>query len=236
MRRYGFDNGEGTTFELGLRFLEFPAFEYGHEIINHIEIPGRAGTLTENTGTYTDTVITNTVEFYCSNTTEYEYKLSEIRKWLMDTKKLTYSDMEDRYFIVKKVEIEEESRLYNVFGNITVKFTCHPAVFLNDGDSTVTAASGVQLYNPYSVTCPVYYVSGEGVCTLAVNGKPITANVGQNLTIDTEMMVAYRSDGTMQNTSITGRYKDLYLLEGNNTLTFTSGFSVSVKPRWRILK
>lgn len=71
--------------------------------------------------------------------------------------------------------------------------------------------------------------------TLTVNGKKVTANVGQNLTIDTELMMAYREDGTIQNTALTGDYEELFLQPGDNTITFSSGFIVSIVPRWRIL-
>ena len=63
----------------------------------------------------------------------------------------------------------------------------------------------------------------------------MTANVGQNLTIDTDLMIAYRQDGTLQNTAITGDYEDLYLLPGENVINITSGFNLSVSPKWRTL-
>ena len=59
------------------------------------------------------------------------------------------------------------------------------------------------------------------------------ANVGQNITIDTERMIAYRTDGAMQNTAVSGDYEDLYLLEGANQIVITSGFGLKVIPNWR---
>lgn len=82
---------------------------------------------------------------------------------------------------------------------------------------------------------PVYKILGEGVCTLTVNGKTMTANVGQNLTIDTDRQLAYRSDGTLNNTAVTGNYEDLVLVEGDNKVTITDGFDLKVIPYWRYL-
>ena len=48
-------------------------------------------------------------------------------------------------------------------------------------------------------------------------------------------MIAYRTDGTMQNTSLTGDYEDLYLIEGENKVSITSGFVLKIIPNWRYL-
>ena len=91
------------------------------------------------------------------------------------------------------------------------------------------------LYNPYALSKPIYMITGEGMCTLTVNGKSVTANVGQNLTINTDLMLAYRKDGTMMNTAVTGDYEDLWLNSGENSITITSGFSLAIIPNWRCL-
>ena len=68
-----------------------------------------------------------------------------------------------------------------------------------------------------------------------MNGNVFTADVGQNVTIDTDRMIAYREDGELVNTSVTGDYEVLYLQHGKNTLSATSGFTVQVIPGWRRL-
>ena len=73
------------------------------------------------------------------------------------------------------------------------------------------------------------------MCTLEVNGKSMTANVGQNLTIDTDRMVAYREDGTLQNTAVTGDYEDLYIPQGDVQILVSAGFDLQVTPNWRCL-
>ena len=80
-----------------------------------------------------------------------------------------------------------------------------------------------------------YIISGEGRCTITVNGKNMTANIGQNLTIDTELMIAYRTDGTTANTAVKGDYEDLYLQPGENQIGITRGFSMEVIPNWRCI-
>ena len=90
-------------------------------------------------------------------------------------------------------------------------------------------------FNPYYISHPDYIITGEGVCVLTVNGKSMRANTGQNLTINTDLMIAYRLDGTMQNTAVTGDYQDMYLKEGDNQISVSSGFVLKVIPNWRSL-
>ena len=158
-----------------------------------------------------------------------------LTEWLKGTKTVSYSDMPDYFFKVKKVEIDDALRKYGIYGNLTAEFTCEPGIYLKSGEKAQTVVSGAKLKNPHSVCSPLYKISGEGVLTLTVNGKKVTANVGQNLTIDAELMMAYRQDGTIQNTALTGDYEELFLQPGDNTITFSSGFTVSIIPRWRIL-
>lgn len=232
MRKYGFDNEYGTTFSHGLRFLEFPQFDYGYEVIENKSIPGRVGTLTIHTGRYTDTVITNVLEFTSDTVELFETKLHEIKKWLLNTQKVSYSDKEDKLFLVKKVEFSNIKRKYGVFGNITVVFTCEPFAYLKSGEYEVEIGN---VFNPCAWTQPLYKITGEGVCALTVNGKSVTANVSGDLLIDTKLMLCYRSDGTSQNTVVSGDYEELFLQEGENVISITDGFECKVVPRWRCL-
>lgn len=89
-------------------------------------------------------------------------------------------------------------------------------------------------WNPYIECHPTYKIAAEGMCTLKINGKTMTANVGQNLTIDTDLMIAYREDGTLNNTKVSGNYEDMYLQPGNNKIEFYGG-NLKVIPNWRCL-
>ena len=115
----------------------------------------------------------------------------------------------------------------------TATFICHGCQYLVDG----AREQGVEdvRYNPYFIAHPIYKITGEGVCYLEVNGNTMKANVGQNLTIDTEGMIAYRADGTLANMKVSGNYEELYLLEGENEISITEGFDLKIIPNWRCL-
>lgn len=118
-------------------------------------------------------------------------------------------------------------------GNFTANFkTLDGLQYLVDGTREYDIKD--VLWNQYLTCHPTYKITAEGMCTLTVNGNTMTANVGQNLTIDTDRMIAYRSDGTLNNTQVKGNYEDMYLLNGENEISFSGG-ELKVIPNWRCL-
>lgn len=202
------------------------------EKIEYTEIAGREETLTYRQRFYEDVEI----EVECSfkeNQSDWNNKIREIRKWLRGGGKLSLSDAADSFWKVKEVETGEFERPLKRYGVFQATFICSPFEYLKEGEIERNAQE--ISYNPYEISHPVYKIEGEGYCTLTVNGKTMKANVGQNLTIDTERMLAYREDGTLQNTQVTGDYEDLYLQEGENEISVSSGFDLKIIPNWRCL-
>ena len=107
-------------------------------------------------------------------------------------------------------------------------FICEPYLFRRDGDISVTALT----FNPYDKCRPVYAITGNGACTLTVNGKSVSATIGQNLTIDTNRMLSFREDGTIMNTSLNGDYEDLWIPHGECSISVSSGYGLEVYPKW----
>ena len=232
MRKYGFSNGNGRSLDYGLKFLSFPVFSYGQEVVESTSIPGRVGTITKKTGQYTDTVISNSLEFEAEKISTFGRDAAAIREWLQSSTRLVYSDMEDKFFIVKKVEVGDVKRKYGIYGEIEVVFTCEPSTYFKDGQEEIDVGN---FYNLHSWSQPIYKLSGSGTCTLTVNGATMTANVTDNLIIDTERMIAYKADGTLANTAVKGDYEDLYLQPGENVVSVSSGFTCKIIPNWRCL-
>lgn len=200
--------------------------------VTETEIPGRDGVLVETDGCYG--TITIPVEFnYLVPPEKWMDAYRKAKRWLTGSGWLVMEDDQDYMYKVLYVKITDTERTSRRIGNFTAEFTCDPYAYLVSGQQEHSVTD--VLYNPYMLSHPVYKITGEGVCTLTVNGNTMSANVGQNITIDTELMIAYREDGTMQNTEVTGDYEKLYLQEGENTITVTSGFEVTVQPNWREL-
>lgn len=197
-----------------------------------IAIPGRDGALIVSEGTYKP--ITVTVEFnFWKKPDRWAYAFREAKRWIKGSGNLILGDDRDFFYKVLMAKISDTERTSLRIGTFTAEFLCDPYLYVKDGQREMSIAD--VLYNPYALSKPIYMITGEGMCTLTVNGKSVTANVGQNLTINTDLMLAYRQDGTMMNTAVTGDYEDLWLNSGENSITITSGFSLAIIPNWRCL-
>lgn len=193
-------------------------------------IAGKDGTLIEKKGKYDDIKIT--VRFNYKEIRENGEIYRNVKNSFLSRTdgKLKINTMSDYFYVVKRVEIETETKKMIRTGEFEVIFTCDPFTYLESG---LQEQNENNLYNSYYISHPIYKIAGEGVCNLTVNGKTMKANISGNLTINTDLMISYREDGTMQNTSVTGDYEELYLLPGDNTIELTNGFSLSVIPNWR---
>lgn len=163
-------------------------------------------------------------------------KYRKIKKWLSihdDNNRLSLSDDPAYFYLANKVELPDGfETVLRQSGLFKVVFTCEPAMYLSEG----LAARDLEttLYNPYDLSYPTYVVKGEGLLKLTINGITVTANIGQNLTINTKLGLCYREDGTLNNIALTGEYEDMLLKEGENHFAFNSGFDVQIIPNWQV--
>lgn len=214
-------------------FENYPIIQMGQRQYDSVVIPGR-GTLLSDTDTYSDTVITFTVDVNVMTSADARIKAYlDARRILVDLKTISFCDAPEYFYRIKSVSLGAVEQYSDIAGDFEVQLVCEPTAYLQAGTKQYDAAGVAD--NPYSVCHPVYTITGEGICTLTVNGKATKANVAQNLTIDTERMLAYRTDGTMQNAAVTGRYEDLYLQSGKNTVSATDGFTLKIIPNWGYL-
>ena len=214
----------------GVKVTQRPAVPSPRRRYNSTIVPGRAGSLIE-LDEYEDIEIPVKMNFVTSPEV-WGTQFRNVKKWLLGKSgRLVLSDDPGCFYRVKMVAINDTEREVREGGTFTAIFLCDPYTYMAEGreEQNMESAS----YNPYETSCPIYRIAGEGVCTLTVNGKSMTANVGQNITIDTGLMIAYREDGTIQNTEVKGDYEDLYLQEGENEIQITDGFALSIIPNWR---
>lgn len=223
-----------TSKDLKVEAIKRPSIPSPTRQYREKEVLGR-GKVYEDLGTYDDIQIPVDFNFFVHDPNDFNERFRQIKKWInnIKDKKLKFSDDLSFFYVVNKAEITSPTREIKRLGKFSVTFTCEPFVYLEDGQEARTLSSS--LNNNYEATQPIYKISGEGMLTLTVNGVSVTANVGQNLTIDTKLGLCFRTDGTINNTALTGKYKDLFLKEGNNTFTHTAGFTIKIIPNWRCL-
>lgn len=193
-----------------------------------VTIPGRDGTLHKDEKSNEDIPID--VEFNFISR-DYMRILRKIKMWLTGTGHLSFSYDEEFFYKVKKITFDTAEIKAGRLVNFTAHFTCEPYTYSEEGQYEVS--NPTSLYNEGYEACPIYKLYGEGICELTVNDKKMKANVGQNLIIDVERELAYREDGNVMNTSVSGYFSELKLKNGNNKISITQGFTLKVIPNWR---
>ncbi len=211
---------------------ERPAIPAAKKRGEEIVVPGRDGILFRDTGEYEPTEIAIAFN-YIGKEEDWARIWRRAQDWLGAMNcRLRFADDARCFFWITKVQLSEAERTSKRIGNFKATFLTRDGLYyLEDGLREYEIAD--VRWNPYGNAHPIYKITGEGVCALSVNGREMIANVGQNLTIDTERMMTYRTDGILQNTAVTGDYEWLYLKKGENKITITNGFRLKVIPNWR---
>lgn len=229
---YHFEFNEESSLSHGIYVEKRPDIPAAKEKVIYISIPGKAEKICRHTGEFEDVEIKIECSFK-EQPLKWIKKVCEIRQWLQGSGELSFSDDVDIFWKVKAVKINGVERELKKYGFFKVTLICSPFIYLKEGKKWKNMAAAMK--NPGTICHPIYKVEGEGMCTLSVNQKKISVNVGQNVVIDTERMITYKNDGTMQNTKIMGDYESLYLKHGDNPFQVTSGFRVTVMPNWRYI-
>lgn len=224
-------NGK-SSLDAGLRVEHRPVVPSSELVVTEFDIPDRDGVLHRTEGSVQDVEIPVEFAFVVDDEDLWLPKFREVTEWLYGTsdRRLIFSEEPDWFYQVFKVTITDTpERVCWLGGRFTATFTIRGYAYSVPGAEAQTS-----LFNKYDTSHPIYKLSGEANTVLTVNGNTMTVNVGQAVTIDTDLMLTYRSaDGVMQNTSVTGNYDDLWLKPGANTVSATNGVTVSVIPRWR---
>lgn len=224
-RRCDIEYNGDTGGHQGVLLYDYPAITFGKRNYEIYQVPGRNGEPVSADDYLSNASISCTFSVFHES---FMPKIRDIRMWLRRSGELTLSDSPDVFYEVLKVECGDIERELRTFGRFTVNFLVHPYEFRKDGKVPRNALD----YNPYDRCMPLYRITGEGTCALKVNGKMMTANVGQNLSIDSRRMIAYREDGEMMNTKVSGDYEGLWLPSGDCDISVTAGFGLSITPRW----
>lgn len=200
--------------------------------ITETQIPGRDGAMIENEGIYE--LLEIPIEFnFLGPENQWMPVFGRAKKWLSGGGWLILDDFQTNMYKVLYTRISDTERTSRKLGKFTAEFVCDPYSYLVEGQKEKGIADAA--YNEYAISHPIYKISGSGSCILTVNEKEMKATVNNNLTIDTDRMVAYNADGVNQSMMISGDYENLYLLPGGNSIEITKGFTATMIPNWREL-
>lgn len=220
--------------DIGLNVTKRPSKPSPKKEYEEVIIPGKDGQLYRDKG-YRDIEITIPFNFISKNPGMWDKDFRKVKAWLLKItdKKLIFSDDIEVFYKVKKISIETPERILKKIGKFNVVFTCDPYTYIANGADLIELNNTI--FNYYLDSKPIYYIEGEGLLNITVNGKTVNVNVGQNITIDTELGLCFRSDGTINNIALEGKYEDLLLKEGENTFMYNTGFNINISTNWRCL-
>lgn len=207
---------------------DYPVVTSANSEYKEISIPGRIGSVIIPIQSTKNIRITCTFAILNKRLLP---NVRQLKEWLDGQGELYLTEEMNVYYDVLFVEHGDVERELRSFGRFTVTFICYPYGFDETGKQPHSIIDNT-LYNSYAECLPEYIINGEGTCKLSVNGNEMTANIGQNLIINTRLMIPYRKDGILKNTSISGNYKDMKLNSGTNKISITEGFDLKIIPHW----
>ena len=207
------------------------------ERIKHVEIPGRAGDLTETEGE-------NIFNSYIQTLTisvKGGYNVRNIYKWLRGTGYVTFSGEPDRKQaarVIGAITLNKISRNLDHWAG-EVQFYCQPFKQLLREEKVTITSSGSTVRNNGDVTCrPMWKVTPSGSsAVVAAGGKTITVTgltSGTVIWIDSDTMEVWNADkSALLTVNSSGDFP--VLAAGNNTVTGSGWSSIEIEKRERYL-
>lgn len=207
------------------------------ERVQHVEIPGRSGDLTELEGENIYNSYIQTVSFSVRG----GYRVREVYKWLRGAGYVTFSGEPDRKQearIIGAVTLNKVSRnLDNWAGD--VQFYCQPLKQLLTDSPVQITSSGSAVQNTGDVESrPRIKATASGTSmVITAGGKSlaiINLTSGQDYYIDSEIMEVYNSDRSALLTKDSlGDFPTLQ--PGSNTITGSGWSKLVIERRERFL-
>ncbi|KOC33902.1 distal tail protein Dit [Clostridium botulinum] len=227
---YGFEFNNKYSKDLGIYVGKRPPIPKAEKVINHIEVPGKSGTLTEDTGAYKNIELT----FECTiKDTDVEEKIILLNNWLDGSGILKLDYLTNFFFKVKEVKFEGIEVDY-ITGDFTVTFVCDPFKYYID-NSTIEIKNPTIIYSPefnYKSE-PVIKVYGSGDINLNINKYSIKLkDVQDHIVVDSTIQECYK-DNSNCNNHMCGEFPTL--LEENKISWEGNVQKIEIIPNWRCL-
>lgn len=222
---------------MGVRLSGPVAIVRPEERVQHVQIPGRSGDLTETEGENIFNSYIQTAMIMVHG----GYRVREIYNWLKGSGYVTFSGEPDRKQearIIGAITLDRQS--YNLDWWVgEVQFYCQPFKQLLQEATVTITSSGSTVRNNGDVACrPMWKVTPSGTSvTITVGGSTFTVTgttSGTVIWIDSDTMEVWNAAKTALLTKdSTGAFP--VLAAGNNTVTGSGWSSIEIEKRERYL-
>lgn len=221
----GIDNELASSYGLGL--VDRPVIPTAKQKVEHIEIPGRHGSLTKK-GAYEN--VPFKVKFNMLERENIKPFIRRAKPWLLQGRTLFFTD-DEVYRKIQHVEMGDITTEIEEHGEFEVDFTLDPFEYTEDVNLKLTKP-GV-IYNPGTMESdPKFWIVGNGTFRITINDVSFQIkDVNGSVVIDSEILEAY-TDTISMNHKMVGQFPIFNV--GENTIEWSGAIQfMEIRPRWR---
>lgn len=239
MHEYDFSINGVNASDLGVFAVRRPNIPAPVKRVSQQTVTGRNGVLVIDEGAYDPIEFKIECNFMSTSPDTFAYESRKVKNWLLSNQKgeLIFNDDPDFFYKTQIIQCSDIERASKKIGVFDITCTCEPFTYLSAGKNEIDLPESIQ--NDFYVAAPIYKLAGEGVFTLTVNGNSFSVNVAQNATIDTSLMLVYRTDsGALINQNTQGEFESLFLKNGVNLIQVqkpSDDSIIKIIPNWRAL-
>lgn len=234
MVSYFIFNGKNSSeFKIGIE--QCRAYPAAARSVERQTIPGRAGELLRDTGTYANVIQPYEI-YFNGKVGGMTAAASKIVQWLMSGRgycRLEDSYEPDCYRLASYAGPFDAVNWMNLYGRTTIEFDCMPQRWLKSGESPISVSNGQRLTNEWQPALPLIRLTGNGSGQLTIGNSTISIEeINGSLTIDSDTQNAY--DGMTNKNSVISVSSGFPVLgTGQTAVTWSGGITdVSITPRW----
>ena len=194
------------------------------------DIVGVDGTSYEDLGTFRNISIDIECSFVSEEPKHWNRDWRKIKSWLLGIphSMLRLSDDEECYLKVAKIEVASAEREALEVGTFKITFECEPYEYFDKGLVDVDCKLVKQ--NDYCEARPIYYLNGNGMQILNINGRQFQIECNGQTIVDSQLKIAYCGNKLAKTI---GDFDDLKLENGECSIQCTC--NCMVQPNWRSL-
>ena len=159
-------------------------------------------------------------------------KQSDIIDWLTNIKdnKLTFSFMNDKYYVVKNIKVENITRNFNRYNTVETIFILEPFKYEHEWAINILESTNLFYKGTVPGECNIK-IYGSGNIQLTINDETVQINnVNEYVELDSKLLLCLNSDKTSKSRDMIGHFP--LLTRGENNISWIGNVSkIEILPR-----
>lgn len=226
--------GGVPSYDLNIQVERYPSQDGPARLMETIQVPGRNGTLTIDSGAFANYEQPYEIYFNANNK-KTPAVAREVKKWLQLP--AGYQRLEDTYDpevfrLARFIGPAQIENVMNLFGRATLYFDCQPQRWLKSGEFPILFTQPDEMINEWFPSLPLIRINGSGSGKLYIGSYILQIIIlNDYLILDSATQNAYKDT---QNKNSDVSISDFPTLQpGSNRISWDGGItSVEIIPRW----